>query len=288
MKARKVKHLDPEGTLADNAERIVRTRLDELCAFMPRAADPAEVERSMRGMETSLRNAKLWGADTVLLVPAVVNPQTSYRDALTRSRAQIQKLIPLAKELGVVIAVEEVWNKFLLSPLEFADYVDGFKSKWVQAYFDVGNVVLFGYPQDWIRTLGKRIVNSTSKILTARRASSCRCARGSVDLPRCAGHRTRSSFSATSRSNCRRRRSTTCAKLSKSALTNPRGPVGGPFNTFIVLYFDGRLSSPPCVGGAGWKACPTSGAGLTFMPAKSDRELAERFAQAEGDAARRD
>jgi L-ribulose-5-phosphate 3-epimerase len=122
------------------------------------SADPAAVATSMKGMETSLRNAKLWGADAVLLVPAVVNPETSYRDAMVRSKAQIKKLIPLAKELGVVIAVEEVWNKFLLSPLEFADYVDSFKSPWVRAYCDVGNMVLFGYPQDWIRTLGKRIL----------------------------------------------------------------------------------------------------------------------------------
>jgi hexulose-6-phosphate isomerase len=58
----------------------------------------------------------------------------------------------------VVIAVEEVWNKFLLSPLEFARYVDEFRSPWLKAYFDVGNVVFYGYPQDWIRTLGSRIV----------------------------------------------------------------------------------------------------------------------------------
>jgi hexulose-6-phosphate isomerase len=112
----------------------------------------------MKGMETSLRNARFWGADTVLLVPAVVNPQTSYRDAWTRSQRQIRKLIPLAQELKVIIAVEEVWNRFLLSPLEFARYVDEFESPWVRAYFDVGNVVLYGYPQDWIRTLASRIV----------------------------------------------------------------------------------------------------------------------------------
>ena len=53
--------------------------------------------------------------------------------------------------------MEEVWNKFLLSPREFAEYVDSFKSPWVKAYFDVGNIVLYGYPQDWIRTLGSRI-----------------------------------------------------------------------------------------------------------------------------------
>ena len=120
--------------------------------------DKEVVAKSMKGMETSLHNAKLWGAETVLLVPAVVNPQVSYADAWKRSQKQIRELIPLAQELKVIIAVEEVWNKFLLSPIEFANYVDSFNSPWVKAYFDVGNVVLYGYPQDWIRTLGKRIV----------------------------------------------------------------------------------------------------------------------------------
>ncbi|MBI4905496.1 MAG: sugar phosphate isomerase/epimerase [Acidobacteria bacterium] len=120
--------------------------------------DPSVVQLCVKGMETSLRNAHEWGADTVLLVPAVVNPKTSYGDAWKRSQDQIKRMIPMAQKLKVIIAVEEVWNKFLLSPLEFARYVDDFKSPWVRAYFDVGNVVLFGYPQDWIRTLGKRIV----------------------------------------------------------------------------------------------------------------------------------
>jgi len=122
------------------------------------SADPEVVKKSMDGMKISLRNAKLWGADAVLLVPAVVNAEIRYQDAWTRSQKHIRELIPLAKELKVIIAVEEVWNKFLLSPLEFARYVDEFKSPWVRAYFDVGNVVIHGFPQDWIRTLGKRIV----------------------------------------------------------------------------------------------------------------------------------
>jgi L-ribulose-5-phosphate 3-epimerase len=122
------------------------------------SADPEVVRKSVAGMETSLRNAKLWGADTVLLVPAVVNAETSYRDAWTRSQKLIrERLLPLATELKVVIAVEEVWNKFLLSPIEFARYVDEMASPWVKAYFDVGNVVFYGFPQDWIRTLGPRI-----------------------------------------------------------------------------------------------------------------------------------
>lgn len=145
--------------------------------------DPAVVERSLKGMETSLRNAKLWGADTVLLVPAVVNPKTRYRDAYTRSQEQIRKLIPLAKELGVIIAVEEVWNKFLLSPIEFAKYVDEFNSPWVKAYFDVGNVVLYGYPQDWIRTLGPRIVKFHLKDFHSDTRQFVGLREGSIDWP---------------------------------------------------------------------------------------------------------
>jgi hexulose-6-phosphate isomerase len=122
------------------------------------SSDPDVVTRSVQGMETSLKNAKLWGADTVLLVPAVVDAATTYKDAWERSQRVIRtRLLPLASELKVTIAVEEVWNKFLLSPLEFARYVDDFQSPWVKAYFDVGNVVFYGFPQDWIRTLGPRI-----------------------------------------------------------------------------------------------------------------------------------
>ena len=123
------------------------------------SSDREVVNRSVAGMETSLRNAALWGADAVLLVPAVVDATTSYRDAWMRSQRVIrEQLLPLARELKVIVAVEEVWNKFLLSPLEFARYIDEFDSPWVKAYFDVGNVVFYGYPQDWIRTLAERIV----------------------------------------------------------------------------------------------------------------------------------
>ncbi len=120
--------------------------------------DPKVIEKGLAGMETALRSAKALGADTVLLVPANLNENVGYGDAYKRSQEHIRKLLPLAKELKIVIAVENVWNKFLLSPLEFARYVDEFESPWLKAYFDVGNVILFGYAQDWIRTLGKRIV----------------------------------------------------------------------------------------------------------------------------------
>ncbi len=122
------------------------------------SSDPAVVKRSMDGALTSINNAHFWGADTVLLVPAVVDANTSYADAYKRSQAAIRQLLPAAQEKRIILGIEEVWNKFLLSPLEFARYIDEFQSPWIRAYFDVGNVVLYGYPQDWIRTLGKRIV----------------------------------------------------------------------------------------------------------------------------------
>ncbi len=120
--------------------------------------DPGVRERGLDGMKTALKCANAIGATTVLLVPAVVTESVSYADAYKRSQECIRKLLPTAEEMQVVIAVENVWNKFLLSPLEFARYVDEFESPWLRAYFDIGNVILFGFSQDWIRTLGKRIV----------------------------------------------------------------------------------------------------------------------------------
>jgi hexulose-6-phosphate isomerase len=120
--------------------------------------DPKVIEKGLAGMETALRSAKALGADTVLLVPANLNEDVGYGDAYKRSQKHIRTLLPLAGELEIVIAVENVWNKFLLSPLEFSRYVDEFDSRWLKAYFDVGNVIIYGYAQDWIRTLGDRTV----------------------------------------------------------------------------------------------------------------------------------
>jgi hexulose-6-phosphate isomerase len=144
---------------------------------------PEVVRKGMEGMETSLRNAHFWGAETVLLVPAVVGPKFSYyQDAWTRSQRQIRTLLPLAEELKVVIAIEEVWNKFLLSPLEHARYIDEFQSPWVKAYMDVGNVVFYGYPQDWIRTLGKRIAKLHLKDFRYRNGKTEWVALGEGDI----------------------------------------------------------------------------------------------------------
>lgn len=119
---------------------------------------PEVTAKGIAGMENALRSAKALGADVVLLVPGIVTETVRYAEAYERSQANIRKLLPLAKELQVTIAVENVWNKFLLSPVEFARYVDEFDSPWLRAYVDVGNMILFGFAQDWVRTVGKRIV----------------------------------------------------------------------------------------------------------------------------------
>ena len=74
-----------------------------------------------------------------------------------RALEAVKKLAPIAQENGVEIGLENVWNNFLLSPLEMRNFIDAVGSDWVGAYFDVGNVVYSGYPEHWIRILGKRI-----------------------------------------------------------------------------------------------------------------------------------
>jgi hexulose-6-phosphate isomerase len=120
--------------------------------------NPATRETSVNNLKIALRDAKAYGARSVLLVPAVVTKQVSYPEAWKRSVEEIKKCVPLAEELGVAIALENVWNQFLLSPLEAAEYCDSFKSPMVRWHFDVGNVVNMGWPEQWARVLGKRIV----------------------------------------------------------------------------------------------------------------------------------
>lgn len=120
--------------------------------------DPKIRTEGIEALKQTLRDGKRYGASSILLVPAVVNKDVSYLDAYTRSQAAIREVLPLAEELGVKIAIENVWNHFLLSPMEAARYVDDFKSPMVGWHFDAGNILNYGWPEQWIRTLGKRMV----------------------------------------------------------------------------------------------------------------------------------
>jgi L-ribulose-5-phosphate 3-epimerase len=108
-------------------------------------------------LETALHNCKALGGTSVLVVPAVVNQGMPYEEAYERSQQEIGELVPLAQQLEIDILFENVWNNFLLSPIEAARYVDEFQSNRVGWYFDVGNIVNYGYPDQWIDTLNERI-----------------------------------------------------------------------------------------------------------------------------------
>lgn len=125
-----------------------------------RLTDPSAEKRAagVQALETALRDCKAYGGDTVLLVPGVVDKNVAYDLAWERSITEIRKVLPLAAELKIKLAIENVWNHFLLSPMEAARYVDQFESPWIGWYFDVGNVVNYGWPEQWIRILGKRIL----------------------------------------------------------------------------------------------------------------------------------
>jgi hexulose-6-phosphate isomerase len=101
--------------------------------------------------------AALVGANDLLTIPALVGPGERYDEALEWSRQSLGELAPLAEELGVGLALENVWNLALLSPLEFRDFIDSFDSPAVGAYFDVGNVIVTGLGEHWIPLLGDRI-----------------------------------------------------------------------------------------------------------------------------------
>jgi L-ribulose-5-phosphate 3-epimerase len=143
--------------------------------------DPQVVARGMAAIRQEFADCKAYGGTTVLVVPAVVNRKVGYRDAYKRSQKCIRELIPDAEKHGIKIAIEEVWNKFLLSPLEFARYIDEFESPWVGAYFDVGNVVEFGYPEEWIRELGKRILKVHIKEYKKERRFNYKLGEGEID-----------------------------------------------------------------------------------------------------------
>ncbi len=120
--------------------------------------DPAVRAEGVAALRTALNDAKAYGASTVLVVPAVVNKHNSYAAAWKLSLHEIGKAIPQAEELGIKIAFENVWNNFLLSPLETRRYIEAFQSDHVGAYFDVGNVVRFAWPEHWIEALSDKIL----------------------------------------------------------------------------------------------------------------------------------
>jgi L-ribulose-5-phosphate 3-epimerase len=121
--------------------------------------DPKVRAVGVKALETALRDCKELGGTSVLLVPGVVSDKVSYDQCYQRSQEEIRKALPFAQELGVKIAVEDVWNNFLLSPIEAAKFIDEFDApEAIGWHMDIGNVMAYGYPEQWIHILGRRIV----------------------------------------------------------------------------------------------------------------------------------
>lgn len=119
--------------------------------------DPKVIQEGLKGMRNAITSANAIGVETCLLVPGVVTPEVQYDVAYKRSQDNVKELVPFAEQNKVVICIENVWNKMLLSPMEFARYIDEIDSPAVRVYFDVSNSLVQGFSEHWMRILGKRI-----------------------------------------------------------------------------------------------------------------------------------
>lgn len=119
--------------------------------------DAAVRKEGVDGMIIAMEDAKAYGTDAVLLVPGVVSDSVTYDQCWNRSTEEIKKLLPVAEKLKVKICIENVWNNFLLSPMEAKRYVEQFNSPYVGFYFDCGNILVYGWPEQWISILGDKI-----------------------------------------------------------------------------------------------------------------------------------
>ena len=127
------------------------------------SANEENVKRAKEITKKQLEVASWLGCDTILVVPGAVEVAfdpgevVEYDVAYSRAQQALKELAPLAEELKVNIGVENVWNRFLLSPMEMANFIDEIGSDYVGSYFDIGNVLYMGYPEHWIKVLNKRI-----------------------------------------------------------------------------------------------------------------------------------
>ena len=155
---------DIAATAKDIGIEISSLASGENWTCSPTANDKAVRNKSIDFNRRALQVAQWLGTDAYLFVPGAVDvfflPDAEvvpYDVCYRRASDALRRILPAAEETGATICIENVWNRFLLSPLEMRDFIDSFDSKKVGAYFDVGNVLLTGYPEHWIRILGERI-----------------------------------------------------------------------------------------------------------------------------------
>lgn len=119
--------------------------------------DPTIREQGKEVARRMIDACQLLGGDTVLIVPGVVTADNDYESCYQLAQEAFRELAPYAEARDIVIGVENVWNKFLYSPLEMRQFIDEINHPFIKIYFDAGNVLQFGYPDQWVKILGKRI-----------------------------------------------------------------------------------------------------------------------------------
>ena len=159
------------GTLEDPAQRTeYRMLAEEIGLELPSvmasghwkyplsSTDETVRQEGLANIRASVDTAKAVGASTVLVVPGVVSADQPYAEAYEISLQSMRELASYAEEQGVMLAVENVWNKFLLSPREMCQFLTEIGSETVGLYFDCGNIMAYGFPQQWIRELANWIM----------------------------------------------------------------------------------------------------------------------------------
>lgn len=134
-------------------------KIPSICAAWPPLTSNSADERkkAIEYVNKAIEVASWVGADTVLVVPGTVTEEVPYDVACERSKAAMLEIAPVAEKFKVYVGIENVWNKMLLSPLEAKAFIESINKPYIKFYFDVGNVLISGYPEQWIRILGKHI-----------------------------------------------------------------------------------------------------------------------------------
>jgi len=145
--------------------------------------DPTVRQACLDALKQALRDAHCYGATSVLFVPGVVKAGITYDDCWHRSIAGIRQVLPLAEELGVRIAIENVLNDFITKPEQAVAYLDEINSPHVGWHFDIGNSMNYGPPEKWIAALGKRIVKLHFKEFSASKKFAVKFREGDNNWP---------------------------------------------------------------------------------------------------------
>jgi hexulose-6-phosphate isomerase len=151
-------HIEEVSQLISASDIEIHSIATMMLFFYPLSSPIPKIrEKGCKIVIKMLEAAEILNAEMILIVPGLVTPSVGYLEVYKKSQAVLRDLETEARRMGITMAIENVWNRFLLSPLEMARYIDEIDSPYVGAYFDVANVLTYGYPADWLKILGSRV-----------------------------------------------------------------------------------------------------------------------------------